>query len=63
MAIRLLIDIKCDILKGRGPGFQTVCDRKGVKVVKSSMYIRYGQPLISKDYNYTNTIILIYNKF
>jgi len=34
----------------------TVCDRGGVKFVKSSVYIRYGQPLISKEYNYTNTI-------
>ena len=34
----------------------TVCDRGGVKFVKSSVYMRYGQPLISKDYNYTNNI-------
>jgi len=34
----------------------TVCDRGWVKFVKGSVYIRYGQPLISKDYNYTITI-------
>ena len=34
----------------------TVCDRGGVKFVKSSLCIRCKQPLISKDYNYTNTI-------
>ena len=52
-------------LRGRGPIFVTVCDRGGVKVVKSSVCIRYGQPLISKDYNYTNipTILLMFNKF
>ena len=33
----------------------TVCDRVGVKFVKSSVCIRYEQPLISKDYNHTNT--------
>ena len=39
----------------------TVCDRGGVKFVKSSVciHIRYEQPLISKDYNYTNTIYYI----
>jgi len=26
------------------------------KVAWHCMYIRYGQPLISKDYNYINTI-------
>jgi len=34
----------------------TVCDRGGVKFVKGIMYTRYGQPLISKDHNYKNTI-------
>jgi len=34
----------------------TVFDRGGVKFVKSIVCIRYGQPLISKHYNYTNTI-------
>src|SRR6218665_4139588 len=43
-------------LRGRGPRFVTVCYRGGVKFAKSSACIRYGQPLISKDYNYTNTI-------
>ena len=40
-------------LRGRGPRFVTVCDIGGVKFVKSSLYIRYEQPLISKDHNYT----------
>jgi len=31
----------------------TVFDRGVVKFVKSSVYIRYEQPMISKDYNYT----------
>ena len=54
---------KCDILKARGPRFVTVCNRRGVTFFKSSVYIRYRQPLISKDYNNntntnnTNTII------
>jgi len=29
---------------------------RGAKFVKSIVYIRHGQPLISIDYNYTNTI-------
>ena len=46
-------------LRGRGPRFVTVCDRRGVKFVKSNvcMHVRYEQSQISKDYNYTNTII------
>ena len=44
-------------IRGRGSKFVTVCDRGGVKFVKSSVCIRYEQPLISKDYNCTNTII------
>jgi len=44
-------------LRERGPRFVTVCDRGGVTFVRSGVCIRYGQPLISKDYNYTNTII------
>jgi len=45
-------------LRGGDPRFMTVCDRGGVKFVKSSsVCIRDEQPLISKDYNYTNTII------
>jgi len=40
-------------LRGRGPRFVTVCDRGGVKFVKSNVCIRDEQPLISKDYNYT----------
>ena len=46
-------------LSGGGPICVTVCDRAWVKFVKSGLYvgpIRYGQPLISKDYNYANTI-------
>jgi len=43
-------------LRGRGPRFVTVCDRAGVKFVKISVYVRDEQRLISKDYNYTNTI-------
>ena len=35
----------------------TVCDREWVKFLKSSVHIRYGQPLIAKDYIYTITII------
>ena len=31
------------MLKGRGPRFVIVCDRGGVKFVKSIVYIRYGQ--------------------
>jgi len=46
-------------LRGRGPRFVTVCDR-GVQFVKSSVCIRYRQPLISRDYNYTNRINLTY---
>src|SRR6218665_2161741 len=38
-------------LRGRGPRFVTVCVRGGVQFVKSSVCIRYEQPLISKDYN------------
>ena len=34
----------------------TACNRGGVKFVEGIVYIRYGQLLISKDYNYTNTI-------
>src|SRR6218665_1813639 len=34
-----------------------VCDRGGVTFAKSSVCIRYGEPLISKDCNYT---IIIY---
>jgi len=39
-----------------------VCDRGGVHFVKSSVYIhvRYRQPLISKDYNYTNRLQYIH---
>jgi len=40
-------------LRGRGSRFGTVCDRGGVKFVKSSVCIRYEQPLISKDYKIT----------
>jgi len=47
-------------LRGRVPRFVTVCDREGDKFVKSSVCTRYEQPLISKDYNYTNTIGLLY---
>ena len=43
-------------LRGLGSRFVTVCDRGGVKCVKSSVCTRYGQPLISKDYNYTNSL-------
>ena len=39
-------------LRGLGPRFVTVCDRGGLKFIKSST--RYEQLLISKDYNYTN---------
>jgi len=46
-------------LTGGGPRFVTVYERGGVKFVKSGVCIRYGQPLISKDYNYTNTIIIL----
>ena len=35
-------------LREGGPRFVTVFDRGGVKFVKSSVYIRYGQPLILK---------------
>jgi len=38
-------------LRGWGPRFVTVCDRGRVKFVKSSVYIRYEQPLTAKDYN------------
>jgi len=31
---------------GRGPRFVRVCDRGGVTFVKSSVCIRYGQPMI-----------------
>jgi len=36
----------------------TVSDRGWIKLVKSIVHIhvRFGQPLIAKDYNYTNTI-------
>ena len=46
-------------LRGRGPRFVTVCDRGGVKFVKSSVCKRYEKPVISKDYYYTNTIIIL----
>jgi len=43
-------------LRRQGPRFVTVYGRGGAKFVKSSGCIRYGKSLISKDYNYTNTI-------
>ena len=46
-------------LRGGSPRFVKVCDKGWVKFVKSRVYIRYGQPLISKDYNYN---ILMFNK-
>src|SRR6218665_3696962 len=45
-------------LRGRGQRFVTVCDRGGVKFVKSSVCKRYEKPVISKDYYYTNTIYI-----
>ena len=54
----LFVGRKCDILKGRDPRFVTVCDRGGIKFVKSIVYIRYGQRLQLHKYN-----ILMFNKF
>ena len=47
-------------LRGRGTRFVPVCDRGGVKFVKSSLCIRYEQPLIIQYINVQQILVVTF---